>query len=169
MMKQNIQKLNCTWLYYRSTRSLYERVKKKAMGRKRKEKTVDFFLSFTVLKQTAWEQMVNDLSFIRTKRMKQMDSEEFLLVSTVVDILIDDKSTLEWLSTKRKTSEWLIYEKNMKDKTMLQSSTYNRDRMESKLDRSKKNKKSNSVTLNNNKNWIITSDNARIYCTSEGI
>jgi hypothetical protein len=65
------------------------------MGRKRKEKTVDFFLSFTVLKQTAWEQMVNDLSFIRTKRMKQMDSEEFLLVSTVVDILIDDKSTLE--------------------------------------------------------------------------
>ncbi len=70
--------------------------------------------------------------------MKQMDSEEFLLVSSVVDILIDDKSTLEWLSTKRKTSEWLIYEKNMKDKTMLQSSSYNQDRIESKLDRSKK-------------------------------
>jgi hypothetical protein len=69
MMKQNVQKLNCTWLYYRGTRSLSERVKKS--DRKKEKKTVDFFLSFAVLYQTACEQMVNDLSFTLSYEQKE--------------------------------------------------------------------------------------------------
>ncbi len=76
-------------------------MERKRMRKKEREREKDsrFFLSFTIFKQTACEQMVNDLSFTlslkRTKRMKQTDSQELLLVSTVVDVRINSKSTLE--------------------------------------------------------------------------
>jgi len=145
---------------------------KKAMERKRtreKEKDSRFFFVFYYTQTNCIVSRWLTIFLLLSYTNKKSETNGQSRIVTLVDVHIDDQLTLEWLSTRRKAPEWLIYEKNTKDKTMRQSSSYNRDRMVSKLDWSK-NKKNNPVTLNDNKNWIITSDDdAQIYRKWEDI